>query len=255
MSPTVSELLFELLNVTLLAAGLGWLLFKPVRAALAAEAEDHAARTAALDARQADLDAATTALQAREAAATAQAQAQATRLLDAARDEAQSLRDAAAADQQARTAAWETEAIARQAAAAREAAAATAHVVAEAVRRLLGQVAGPELELALLRTALDAVDAAAALAGSHAGRVDVELAAPPTDAAQAVLSARLPPDARVVVRPELVAGARIATGVGLVDATALGLARQAADTVADQLVAPPTDATTPAAAVRGATHG
>lgn len=224
MSPTTAELLFEVLNVGILGLGLGWLLFRPVRAALAAETRERAEREEALVSREAELAEAQAALDARRASFDADLQLRSTRILDAARAEASEAEAASAAAIEARRVSWEAEQGARVSEEAHASTRAAASVAAGAVRRLLTSAQGPDLDLALARAALDALPATRA-------SVVVEVAAPPSEALGALLEERLAAGVTVRVRPELGAGVRIVSEAGLVDASALGLAADAADAV------------------------
>jgi hypothetical protein len=238
VSPTTTELLFEVLNVGLLAVGLAYLLFKPVRAALADDVRQHTERETALVDREAEAEATRAELAERQAALDADLQRQAARIIDAANEEARRAKEASVAELEARRATWESELATRVAEGVHAEARAAAGVAAEAVRGLLTRAHGPELDLALARTALDT------LPSSDTGPVTVELAAAPSDALQALLDERLPPGFAVRVRPELGAGLRVLSHAGLVDVTAVGLAADAARALADELSAQADEADT-----------
>jgi F0F1-type ATP synthase membrane subunit b/b' len=228
LSPTVSTLLFEAANFLLLAAVLGWLFFRPVRAALEqrrseleAAQRDAAAKRAEAErvladarARQARLESSLDAL--REQLGK-QAEAEKSRLIAEAREQAQRERDA-----------LKTELAAQRRSQARARMRDVASAASAIVARLLGEIEGPELEGALLEAAqrqLAALKASGALAP-----VIVESTRPLGADALAALarSGGLAPaelSARVV--PELVAGVRVLTARGLVDASAAGLAAEA----------------------------
>ncbi len=223
MSPTLTTFLFEAANFLLLAAALGWLFFKPVRHSILErrarlETESRLAEeklaAAAQKLREADhsrahLQDELNDLRARE--------------LQAARDQADQLLAQArqTADhelQQARQRAGEVSKLQHDllAQAAATAAAAT-------VGRLLEQLADETLQAALIRAAC------AELRSLPAGTVTpikIESAVPLSRQERAELEQALGSavqTANFQVVEELVAGVRIATAKGLIDASVLGL--------------------------------
>lgn len=228
MSPTAVEILFEAVNLLLLAAGLWWLLFQPVRAALAREVGARTEQEAELQRRREAVDADAAALAARRDAFERDQVAEHDRRVAA--TEAETEQRVAEADRRiaAARAAFETERAQRLADATRETATMAATVSADAVTALLGQIDGPDLQLALARRALDVL-------GDGATRgAWVEAASPLEPEVRALLSERLPGfDLRE--RADLVAGLRIGTDAGMVDCTAAGMARAAADALAVRL--------------------
>lgn len=236
MSTTFSTFLFEAANFLLLAALLGWVFFQPVRAALeqrragleTAQREADARRAEAqrlLDgsrAREAQMQASLAELRARLAR---EAGSERDKLLAAAREQAQRERDA-----------LEAELAAQRRSQARVLSRDAVSAVREILVRLLAQIDGPELEKSLL---------------DAAGRRLMELAADGPLVPAIVESAQtLAPEAiealaralgcpasalsqRVV--PDLVAGVRVLTARGLVDASAAGLATHAERTLLARL--------------------
>lgn len=228
MSPNVANFLFELVNVLLLAAALTWALFKPVRAALDAEAQRHSAQVEEGDRLRSEAQALLDDARAAQAAARvegdklrgearAAAEAEAARILDLARQAAQGER-AALTDELSAT---------RQAEVGARAGA-VGEVAGRAVRRLLEAVDGPELDEALVRAACAGLRG---MNGAVTGPVTVEVARPLTEGGRAQLTSALGRAYGVRVVPELGAGARITTEAGQVDATAASLAREAAQAV------------------------
>ncbi|MCB9678927.1 MAG: hypothetical protein H6737_27750 [Alphaproteobacteria bacterium] len=231
MSPTLVEILFESANLAILAGGLWWLLFRPVTRALADEVGARTAQEAELEQRRAEVASGTAELDARRAAHDGELEAASERQLEATKAEAQALLDAAKAEVEAARKAWKTEQALRSAEAGREVASAAARVSAGAVRSLLARIDGPELELALAKSAVDA------LSTPVSGAVWVEAAGPLAPEVRALLASRLPDGFEVRERPDLVAGLRIGTAAGLVDCSAAGMAREAAEMLAADLEA------------------
>lgn len=216
--------LFEAVNFVMLAAGLGWLLFRPIRqvladrrAALTQEMGDVAAKRAeverlqeAIRQRSAVLD---TELEYLRQSALAAAQQEAERIRAGARADAEHEREAA----RNRLAHLEEAQLERLAAAVAAAAGA-------AVQRLLQQFGGPDLERSLVQAACRTLQA---FEGEALGAVTVESASPLDQETMTALTAVLGDAARTTVfrvTPTLGAGIRITTSHGLVDASATGLA-------------------------------
>lgn len=228
MSSTWVTFLFEVGNFVLLASVLGWLFFRPVRDALerrrkelerdqqiaaetraAAEQEARAART-----RRAELEASLEELRER---VQREAEVEREHLIEAARGQIQHERETLKTELAAQRRA-ETRSLARDAAIAAR----------EIVVQLLKEIDGPDLEHALRSAAcreLEALRSSGPLAP-----VVVETAQPLTDQALAVLAHAAgitKSEASHRVDLELIAGVRVLTARGLVDASAAGLAVQA----------------------------
>ncbi|MDH3519874.1 MAG: hypothetical protein OEM49_05395 [Myxococcales bacterium] len=219
---------FEAANFVLLAGLLGWLFFRPVRAALerrrsalegeqraAADARAEAARALqAARAQRSDLESSLEALRER---VQREAESERGRLVEAARAEAQRERDTLKA-----------ELVGLRRAQARSLARDAVSAAREIVVRLLEEMEGPDLEASLRAVAcreLEALRAAGALAP-----VVIESARTLDEAALEVLRKALggaAADALQRVDPALIAGIRVLTARGLVDASAAGLAAQA----------------------------
>jgi F0F1-type ATP synthase membrane subunit b/b' len=231
----LTTFLFEAVNFVLLAAGLGWLLFRPIRhvladrrAALAQEAEEVAAKRAEVERLQ-------EAIQHRSAALEAELEHLRQSALAGAQQEAERIRAAAQADaEREREAAHEQLAHLEEAQLERLAAA-VATAAGAAVQRLLQQLGGPDLERGLARAACRTLQA---LDGQTLGAVTVESAHPLDQETMTALTAVLGDAARTTafrVTPTLGTGLRISTRHGLVDASATGLAAFAQRTLSAQL--------------------
>jgi F0F1-type ATP synthase membrane subunit b/b' len=235
VSPAWTTFLFEAVNFVILTAGLGWLLFRPLRhvladrrAALAQEMEGVAAKRAKVEQLQETLQQRSTALDAeldhlRQSA------------LAAAQQEAEHIRAAARADaERERQAAHQRLAYLEEAQMERLAAA-VATAAGAAVLRLLQQLGGPDLERGLLQAACRTLQA---LEGEALGTVTVESAQPLDQETTTALTTVLGDAARTTVfrvTPSLGTGIRISTSHGLVDASATGLAAFAQRTLTTYL--------------------
>ncbi len=224
MSSQLADFLFELVNLLLLAAGMGWVFFRPVRAAIDRERAQRSKTEHDASAAKAEADRLLKEAQEARDTHRAELDAERERLISEARTRAQAIVEAARADASERRAklARELDLQRREELAASEVA--LADLVGRSVERLLASIDGPELQLALTRTAC-----ARARALSAAGRQDVtvEVASSLTDASRALLSQTLTGGFDVRLVPELGAGVRLITSEGQVDATALGIARAA----------------------------
>ncbi|HTY16728.1 MAG TPA: ATP synthase F0 subunit B [Myxococcota bacterium] len=228
MSPSWATFLFEAANFLLLAALLGWLFFRPVRDALerrraaleteereAAEKRSEAERTLAeATARRRALETSLADLRER---ALREAEDERARLIAAAREQAQRERETFKAELVALRL-DQAHAIALDAAAAAR----------EIVVGLLERIDAPGLEDALLATVRRQITELAA--GGPLGPLIVEAAAGLAPEALAALADAAKVSAAEVTQrfvPSLVAGLRVLTTRGLVDASAVGLAAQA----------------------------
>jgi F0F1-type ATP synthase membrane subunit b/b' len=228
VSPTWVTFLFEAANFLLLAAVLGWLFFRPVRDAL--EHRRSELEGERREAEQARAEAERSAREARERRAELEdslevlrervrreAEEQGRRLLEEARARSQQERDA-----------FKQELVSLRRAQARRLAGDAAFAAREIVVRLLAALEGPDLER-MLRAAARRELAKLRSSGSldpllveSAGPLDRESLAALAEAAG------LPgAETRHRVDPALVAGVRVLTARGLVDASAAGLAAQA----------------------------
>lgn len=228
MSATWVTFLFEAANFLLLAAVLGWLFFRPVRDALERrrselESEQRAAAEARTEAERARQDA---------SARRAELEGSLDELRERVRSDAEAERDrlveAARARMQRERETLKGELVAQRRGQARSLARDAAFAAKEIVVRLLGTMEGPDLEHALLRAACGELEKLR-FAGPLAPVV-VESARALEDEAIATLAQAAgvaAADAGRRVDPDLVAGLRVLTARGLVDASAAGLAAQA----------------------------
>lgn len=243
VSSSLANFLFEAGNFLLLAAGLAWVLFKPVRRAL----DDERARRASADEESGEKRAQAETLLAEARAARDASEAEAGRLAregtEAARADADRLRrEAEVAQEQARRALSRELAVAREQQTA-EVAEAVGALAAASLRRLLEEVDGPSLDLALARAAARALakgrsesERTRATVSAHE-RALVESARPLGDETRAVLRGALGADFDERTVAELGAGVRVTTTSGQIDASARALSREAARQLAGRLAA------------------
>lgn len=230
MRPELANFLFEAANFSVLAVALGWLLFRPVRAALDGERERHAATERAAAEKQAAAEAqAAEARTARAAVEQAQLAARAEAAAEAAREVARA-RAAAEQDRAAARKALDRSLAESRAAHLRALAEDVGRVAAAAVERLLERIDGPALEAGLIQSALGELQAAEARAPAL-----VESARPLGVEAERLLASALGQPLERRVHPGLGAGVRITAGGVRVDATARGIAMRAAEEVAIEL--------------------
>lgn len=236
MSPTLTTFLFEAANFVILAALLGWLLFKPVRAALerrqaeqARQAEETARKLSEADAlnqevRQRHRELEQELDQIRVATRTA-AEKQAEEIRASARVAAQHEREAI----ERRLASLEHQQLERLADG-------VASAVCETTKRLLEQINGPELERGLVGAACRQLQE---FNKGSLGSVTVESAAPLPEELKAEIASALGESAKNAqyhTVPEIVAGVRIRTSEGLVDASATGMSRYAERVLSETLL-------------------
>ena len=228
MSASWVTFVFEAANFLLLAGVLGWLFFRPVRAALEhrrselererTKAEETQRRLEAeleqARARRSDFEHSLEGLRAR---VQREAEAERTRLLETARSQNERDREQVA-----------SELVALRRAHAQSLARDAALAAREIVTRLLSEVDGPELESALLGAACR--EAAKLRASGSLAPLVVEAARALDDAALASLASVAGVSAAEVthrVAPDLLAGLRVLTARGVIDISAAGLAAQA----------------------------
>lgn len=236
MSETWATFLFQAANFLLLAAVLGWLFFRPVRDALesrrsalederraAADARAEADRVLAeAHARRRELEDSLDGLRER---VRAEAEAERERILEAARAQTRRERDGVKEDLVSLRRA-QAHALARDAALAAR----------QIVVGLLENMEGPDLEASLLRAA--ARELHSLRASGPLAPVVIESARPLAEegaCALASAAAVAPEETTRRVDDGLVAGVRVVTARGLVDASAAGLASQAERVLLGQL--------------------
>ena len=243
MSPTLATFLFELINVLLLVGLLGWLFFRPVRAALQAKQDaeqqrrdELAARVAEAERQRSDLDERLRAFE------TDMAQLRQAHLA-AATQEAAAIR-AQAHEATERERASVTRMLAQlERSQLERLSAAVAIATRGSVGRLLTTLSVPDLDASLVHAACRQL---AALEGGPYGAVLVESAHALDDAARAAVTAAFNgrvPSAEFRVVSDLGAGLRVVTSKGVIDASALGIAREAERMLTNALAVEPSEAT------------
>jgi F-type H+-transporting ATPase subunit b len=230
--------LFETVNFLILVAMLGWLLFRPLRQALASrramlaqEMEETAAERAEVARLQEDI-------RQRSAALDAELDRQRQEALATAQQEAERIRTEARAGADREREAARSRLAHLEEAQLEHLAVAVATAAGAVVQRLLQQIGGPDLDRGLAQAACRELQA---LDGEALGAVTVESAHPLDQETQTALSAVLGDAARTAafrVTPTLGTGIRISTAHGLVDASATGLAAFAQRVLATQLGRP-----------------
>jgi len=224
VSPTATTFLFEAANFLLLAALLGWLFFRPVRSALEARRqalaeESRRAEALGAEAERQLAEAKQKSREAEESLASLRARIQREAELERERTLEQGR-----AQMQRERAALRLELVAlrrSQAEATMQDLAASARTLVE---RVLERIGGPELEAALTRSACSELSRLAA--GGSLGDVIVESAAPLAPDAVTAISKAAGISAEALCQqrvPALVAGLRILSSRGLVDASIAGL--------------------------------
>jgi len=228
VSSALANFLFEAGNFLLLAAGLGWILFRPIRRALDAERDRHNKEEEDQQRRHTEAEA--LAQQTRDAhqATVREAAARRDEALAAARQEAARLVDEARKAQTAEREVFQREQQSRREAEVLTLADTLGHIAGESVTRLLQTLDGPSLDDALIRAVCDELRAQPTAAR---GPVVLESARPLDDQAKALLQAVLPGGFEQRTVAELGAGVRITTAGGQFDGTAVSVARTAARAV------------------------
>ena len=236
MSATWVTLLFEAANFLLLAAVLGWLFFRPVRDALERrrselEGEQRAAADAHAEAERALQDA-----RARRTELEDSLEELRERVQREAENERERFIEAARAQAQRERETLKEELVSLRRAQARSLARDAAFAAKEIVVRLLEEMGGPDLEHTLLRAScrqLEKLRSSGPLAP-----VVIESVRPLDNVALVALAEATgvaAADSAHRVDPDLVAGLRVLTARGLVDASAAGLAAQAERLLVSQL--------------------
>jgi F-type H+-transporting ATPase subunit b len=235
VSPAFANFLFEAANFLLLAAALGWLLFKPVRSALDQERDRHVKEEAEQKRLRSEAGALSREARAAREAAERETTERRSRLLAAAQEEAAQIVEAARRAQAAEQATFRQELTTSRNAEALALAEEVGRIAAGSVTRLLEALQGPSLDLALVRAAcveLQAIPEAAR------GAATVESAHPLDAEARGLLEQALGGGFSERTVAGLLAGVRVTTAAGQVDATALSLARHAAQAVVQAAAEP-----------------
>jgi F0F1-type ATP synthase membrane subunit b/b' len=223
VSPSLSTFLLEAANFLILASGLGWLFFRPVRNAIAREQAAHREAEAHAAAQRAEADRLRAQVEAERAGLAAELAATRAEAKKAAEAEARELRARATHEAEEERARTRRELSSERRASTAAIGGDIASLSAKALLDLFSWLEGPELEVALTRAAIRA------LGGVAAGtRIVVESGGPLPDAARQALIEALP-EARLElrVREALGVGVRLLTPDGLVDASASGLSEHA----------------------------
>lgn len=228
MSPWLANFLFEAANFLLLAAALGWLLFKPVRGALDRERERHAQEEEELKRLRSEAESQLKEAHAMREAADQEIADQRKELLESARKEAAQILEEARRTQAAERRTLERELAASRASEAAALSQVVGRMAGASVARLLADLEGPSLDLALVRAACTEL---LELPSSARGSAAVESAHPLDAESRRLLAGAIGEGFEERTVAELLAGVRVTTSAGQVDATALAVARQAARAV------------------------
>jgi F-type H+-transporting ATPase subunit b len=235
VSPLWTTFVFEAVNFLLLTAGLGWLLFRPIRHVLTARRTALARETEEVAAQRAEVERLQEAIQQRSTALETEREHLRQSALIEAQQEAERIRAEARADAEREREAMRHRLGHLEEAQLERLAAAVATAAAGAVQRLLQQLDGSGLEQGLARAACHTLQA---LAADTLGAVTVESAHPLDQEIRSALTAVLGDAARTTVfrvTPTLGTGFRIITSHGLIDASGAGLAAFAQRTLSAQL--------------------
>jgi F0F1-type ATP synthase membrane subunit b/b' len=226
MSPAVANFLFEGANLLLLAAGLAWGFFAPVRRVLDEERDRQAKAEGELARARADAASLRNEAQAERESAGREIAARRAEVLEAAERDAAALLERSRGERSAERHALEQELEARREAEVAGLADDVARIAAVVVARLLASVEGPPLDSALARLACEKIRALPAEARRPAVVESARALEGPT---RALLAGVLGDGFEVRVVSELGAGVRITTPAGQVDASAGSFAREAAE--------------------------
>jgi F-type H+-transporting ATPase subunit b len=237
MSPVAATFLFELANFLLLAALVGWLLFRPVRAALTARQQQEQERASALEKREQEITRKSEELAARSATfEETLATERKDRLAAADKEASEIVSHARATAERARDRSRRMLEHLEQAEVERLAGAVAA-AAREAVARLLIDIESPALDHALLLAVCRKLEAD----GDPSAAVLVESAAPLEQTDRDALAKAARQDVRSVdfrVVPDLHGGLRVTTASGLIDASAAGIADHAGRVLTRTLTEP-----------------
>ncbi len=222
MSPSLTTFLFEAANFTALAALLGWLFFNPVRDALRRYREETDSRTREAERKWQEAEAARREMDRQRGQLAEELRELREQAREAARQEAQLELEEARRQIASAREAWRREAATLEESQAARLAEAIARTGSDLLQRLLADINGPQLQQALLGAACQQL---AETEGAYRD-VSVESAGPlDTESLQQLAAAmRLDPASLTArVNTELLAGVRISSNRGLVDASVAGL--------------------------------
>jgi F-type H+-transporting ATPase subunit b len=229
MSPSLTTFFFELVNFLALAVVLTWLFFKPVRKALEDQHARARAQEEAAARKLAEAEQLRTEMESQRQSLASELETMQAEARELARKERETLLADAHQRLEQERAVQRRQALnleKTQMARIAQAVARTTHAVVE---RFLGQMQGQDLERTLLQAACRELPA---FSGKHHGSgslapVTIESASPLDAQARQMIESALGPakdTANYQVNPALIAGLRIATAQGLVDASVAGLA-------------------------------
>lgn len=228
MSPMLANFLFEAVNFLLLAAALGWILFKPVRRALDDERQQREKEDQEAKRLRAEAESLADKARAAHKELDEELQEHRQEILVAARKEASKLLEEARKRQRHERQVLERELNATRESEALALAETIGRVAAEAVRQLLEVLSGPSLDTALIRAACTELEK---IPVELRGSALVESARALDDEARKLLEDTLGHAFEGRVVGELGAGVRVTTRGGQVDATATSIARRAGRSV------------------------
>jgi F0F1-type ATP synthase membrane subunit b/b' len=216
--------LFEIANFVGLAAVLAWLFFKPVRKALedqraASKRKDEEAAQKLADAARLRQD-----IESQHQTLATELAAMRTKVRESAKQDAAQIVDEARAQVERERAALKREALHIEKAQTAKIALAVATVTHHTVKRFLQQMEGPELELTLVKAACRELQA---LSNDSLAPVGVESATALDEVSRQLIDTSLGAAAKSAdfqVVPELEGGLRVSTAHGIIDASIIGLA-------------------------------
>jgi F0F1-type ATP synthase membrane subunit b/b' len=237
VSPSLTTFLFEAANFITLAALLAWLFFKPVRKVI--EDQRAKAKTQEDEAAQklSEAERGRQEIELQHKSLAAELEHMHAEARETAKQESDTLLAATRAQLERERAALKRDGLHIEKAQTAKLAHALASVAHATLKRFFEQMEGPELEQLLLTAACRELTT---ISNHAVGPVTIESAAPlDIEAKRLIESAMGAPqktsDFRVV--PELVAGVRISTRHGVIDASVAGLAHFAEQTLTEEITA------------------
>lgn len=230
MSAALANFLFETANFVVLAAALGWILFRPVRRALDRDRQRRAEEEADLTRKRTETDRLLGEARQARAGLEQEMDKRRSELLGEAQREARRIRDEAREQQAVELRKLESEMVSARAVGLRALREPVGRIAGASLRSLLETLDGPSLDSALVGAACRTLRG---MAEADRQPAMVEAARSPEPEARRMLSDLLGADFELRVVEELGAGVRVTTPGGQVDASALSLAREAADQLED----------------------
>jgi F0F1-type ATP synthase membrane subunit b/b' len=237
VSPSLTTFLFEAANFIALAALLAWLFFKPVRQAI----EDQRAKIKAQEEEAAqkltDAERMRQEINTQHKGLATELEQLRTKARAAAKQESEALLATTRAQLERERSALRRDALNIENAQTAKLAQALAAAAYSTVKRFFEQMAGPELEQLLIKAACRELST---FSSNALESVTVESAAPLDAEAQGLIASVLGTAKKTAafrVSPELVAGVRISTLQGLIDASVAGLAAFAEQALTEEITA------------------